>query len=38
MYNLASLLEKHVQGMDVFNPTQLVDEFAGAIRKELTLT
>ncbi len=35
MYNLASLLEKHVQGMDVFNPTQLVDEFAGAIRKEL---
>ncbi len=38
MYHLASLLEKHIQGMDVFNPTQLVDEFAGAIRKELDFT
>jgi len=35
MYHLASLLERHIQGLEIFNPTQLVDEFAGAIQKEM---
>ncbi|KMQ51693.1 ubiquinone biosynthesis protein UbiB [Chitinispirillum alkaliphilum] len=35
MYHIAKLLQKHIQGMDVFNPVQFVDEFANAIRKEL---
>lgn len=38
MYHLASLIERHVQGMEVFNPTQLVDEFSSAIKKELDFT
>lgn len=38
MYHLAVLLEKHIQGMEVINPTQLVDEFSNAIKKELDFT
>ena len=38
MYHLASLIEKHVQGVEVFNPMQLVDEFSNAIRKEMDFT
>ncbi|MDG5815957.1 AarF/ABC1/UbiB kinase family protein [Chitinispirillales bacterium ANBcel5] len=38
MYRIAFLMQKHVQGMEVFNPVQLVDEFASAIRKELDFT
>ena len=38
MYHLASLIEKHVQGVDVLNPTQLVNEFSSAIKKELDFT
>lgn len=35
MYTLARLIEKHIYGAQYFNPVQLVDEFSGAIRKEL---
>ncbi len=35
MYHIARLLQKHIQGMDFFNPVQFVDEFASAINKEL---
>jgi ubiquinone biosynthesis protein len=38
MYNLASLVEKHIQNFEVFNPAQLVDEFSNAIKKELDFT
>ena len=35
MHALARMIEKHVHGAEYFNPAQLVDEFSGAIRKEL---
>jgi ubiquinone biosynthesis protein len=35
MYTLARLIERHIYGAQYFNPVQLVDEFSGAIRKEL---
>ena len=35
MYTLARLIEKHIYGAQYFNPAQLVDEFSGAIKKEL---
>lgn len=35
MLHLASLLEKHVTGADLFNPVGLVEEFEKAIRQEL---
>ena len=38
MRNLALLIEKHVEGMRVFNLEQLVDEFAKALRKEMDFT
>jgi ubiquinone biosynthesis protein len=38
MYHLAALLEKHIQGIEVINPRQLVDEFSNAIKKELDFT
>lgn len=38
LYHLASLVEKHVSGADVFNPIKLVDEFSRAIEKEIDFT
>lgn len=35
MYHLTFLIEKHIQGMEVLNLRQLVDEFSNAINKEL---
>ncbi len=35
MYHLATLVTKHYQNLEALNPIQLVDEFAGAISKEL---
>jgi len=35
MYNLATLIEKHIQDLQVFNLKQLVDEFSSAMQKEL---
>ncbi|HMA64225.1 MAG: ABC1 kinase family protein [Fibrobacterota bacterium] len=35
MYHLASLIEKHYPHLDVFDPMQLVNEFANGITKEL---
>lgn len=38
MHHIASLMEKHVQGMGAFEPRRLVDEFGSAIRKEIDFT
>ncbi len=35
MYHIAHLIVKHIHSWEAFNPVQLVDEFAGALRKEL---
>jgi ubiquinone biosynthesis protein len=35
MYHLATLIEKHFQNLEAFNPLQLVNEFSNAIVKEL---
>jgi ubiquinone biosynthesis protein len=35
MRHLAVLIEKHIEGMSIFNLRQLVEEFTGAIRKEM---
>lgn len=38
MYNLASLIERHIHAFQMYNLTQLVEEFAGAVQKELDFT
>ena len=38
MHHLASLMQRHVQGLGGIEPRKLVDEFAHAIRKELDFT
>lgn len=38
MYHLASLIEKHIHAAEIYNLTQLVEEFAGAVQKELDFT
>ncbi|MBN1575770.1 MAG: AarF/ABC1/UbiB kinase family protein [Chitinispirillaceae bacterium] len=38
MRHIASLMEKHLHGVGAFEPQKLVDEFAGAIRKEIDFT
>jgi ubiquinone biosynthesis protein len=38
MLNLASLMERHVAEMEVFHPTQVVNEFARSIEDELDYT
>ena len=38
MLHLATLLEKHLQGMDILNPVGIVNEFERSIRKEIDFT
>jgi ubiquinone biosynthesis protein len=35
LYNLAVLIERHVTEAKVFQPTRIIDEFAGSIEKEI---
>ena len=38
MLHLATLMEKHLQGMDILNPAGIVNEFERSIRKEIDFT
>ncbi|HOJ51972.1 MAG TPA: AarF/UbiB family protein [Syntrophales bacterium] len=38
LYELAQLLERHIEEVAFFRPTQIIDEFARTIREELTFT
>ncbi|AZR74240.1 2-polyprenylphenol 6-hydroxylase [Anoxybacter fermentans] len=38
MFHLATLMEKHIQGMDVLNPVGIIKEFERSIRKEIDFT
>jgi ubiquinone biosynthesis protein len=35
LYNLAILMERHITEAKVFQPTRIIDEFAGSIEKEI---
>jgi len=35
MHHLASLAEKHIEGMDIINPVGIISEFERAIKKEM---
>jgi ubiquinone biosynthesis protein len=38
MLHLAALMEKHIEGMDVFNPVGIVEEFERTINEEIDFT
>jgi ubiquinone biosynthesis protein len=38
MLHLATLMEKHIEGMDVFNPVGIVEEFERTITEEINFT